>query len=1012
MNLPNFLARTFFIALTLNAPFAAADVAIEFPLARSVMQTNERLPLAVVRSSESALASGSLSAELTDTTGSRMSFSFPVGAVDGPSARTTEHFVLDGRLVRPGKYDLKVTVDGVSATSPLEVYSHVRPSTYRLINWGSPEGAENQRMQGKLGYNLMYDKPVDLTEYIRAGVDVIPVNVMSGAHQMDLRGECDWSDPYVTRGGTRRVSRAALQYRTFPNFIGINFYDEPGLTWRVDPATGKRTPHGIPWQVRSYENSWGEAAPDSLQVDPAKAEDVQAWMKWAGWKLGFMDAAWREAAYGVSQVRSDLISNTQSQYGWSGFTDGYYFNVTRSLPVASGHGGYDNAVIGYFNPSYFLEMSRARDRVRPNWYLPTWYRSITDDLMRVENYLSFSVGIQGIMTPPWIEPTGPTPSGRAAIIETNKVMGRLGTIFDTMPATPRPVAMLYSLSNVLHEQVQDRDIAYVHETRHGRSLAFGYLAGLLSRLPTDTVVEEDILDGTLSDRYRFLLLTSIDFLDPEVVAVLETFIEQGGVVMKTADSKVQIRGAVELGVTPEFPDQKVIDQLQKEILAAPKRDWSRLKPYANVNKAIDGAKPLAEALRNELARHKAEPIFESDQPEVVGQRHVGGEIEYLFAINTTSDRKEGAPMGCVPVTAKLSLPDDGKSVYDAMTGGLVKELGKRATGEFPFGSGEMRVFARTPRPIGGIRVGQPETSSDFTRKDSPITLNIAATLMDDKGGLLAGSAPLRVEISDPQGVVTHDLFRATTQGLLKLALPLAANDPAGTWTVKITELLKNTSGSATFSYAPSSRNGHVLGRVRRAILLDGEEANLFRFGRTHREVTIIPGKGDYVAATKRLVEILAPWGIRATVMDVEQASRPRSLTEDEAKTWIGLNHASSGTIKPGADNSPVQSGFALPGAAILLGTPEDHPMIGTLLTERFLPFSPKEGLFPGRGRGTVAWQRDAIGAGQESVTLIAYDAAGMNEAVGSFYEAVAGIQALVEYGLPSQVKILPAQVGN
>ena len=25
-------------------------------------------------------------------------------------------------------------------------------------------------------------------------------------------------------------------------------------------------------------------------------------------------------------------------YGWSAFTDGYYFNVVRSLPITSGHG--------------------------------------------------------------------------------------------------------------------------------------------------------------------------------------------------------------------------------------------------------------------------------------------------------------------------------------------------------------------------------------------------------------------------------------------------------------------------------------------------------------------------------------------------------------------------------------------------------------------------------------------------------------------------------------------------
>ena len=102
-----------------------------------------------------------------------------------------------------------------------------------------------------------------------------------------------------------------------------------------------------------------------------------------------MDAAWKEAQFGVSQVRPDFLSLTQSQYGWSAFTDGYYFNVVRSLPVTSGHGGYHDFGPGYFNPSYFLEMARARDLGKPCWYLPTWYGNTTTDQFRLEQYLSF-----------------------------------------------------------------------------------------------------------------------------------------------------------------------------------------------------------------------------------------------------------------------------------------------------------------------------------------------------------------------------------------------------------------------------------------------------------------------------------------------------------------------------------------------------------------------------------------------------------------------------------------------
>ncbi len=79
---------------------------------------------------------------------------------------------------------------------------------------------------------------------------------MGGAHQMDMRSECDWSDPYVTRGGTRRVARRAFVDRTRPNVLGVHFYDEPGLTWTKSPVNGEFTPHTVPSQLRSYRSAF------------------------------------------------------------------------------------------------------------------------------------------------------------------------------------------------------------------------------------------------------------------------------------------------------------------------------------------------------------------------------------------------------------------------------------------------------------------------------------------------------------------------------------------------------------------------------------------------------------------------------------------------------------------------------------------------------------------------------------------------------------------------------------
>ena len=49
--------------------------------------------------------------------------------------------------------------------------------------------------------------------------------------------------------------------------------------------------------------------------------------------------------------------------------------------------------------------------------------------------------------------------------------------------------------------------------------------------------------------------------------------------------------------------------------------------------------------------------------------------------------------------------------------------------------------------------------------------------------------------------------------------------------------------------------------------------------------------------------------------------KPRSLTEDEAPTWVGLQLTGKGSIKPGDANPPILVGFAVDGPVILLEQP-------------------------------------------------------------------------------------------
>jgi len=699
------MRKAFFLLLVLSALqiFAVPQVQLLLPLGRTAYQTNELIDLSVVRSDNAALSAGMLQLLLTSDDGSKLTFSFPVSAVKlaGNDARITEHLHLNGWLLRPGKYQVNVAVDGTTLAKPaiIEIYNHIRKSTFKIIDWGSgARGADITKIgEDSMGFNLLYSSAGG-DDSIRGGMDYMGCCVMSGGHQMDLRAECDWSDPYVLQGAKARAVRTALQFRTTPNAIGVHFYDEPGLTWL------NGSPHDLPPQIRSYKGAFGIDPQRSTGVKADDPASIDKWKQFGLWKLGFMDAAWKDAQSGVSAVSPNLMSVTQSQYGYMAFTDGYYFNVARSLPVTSGHGGYDEWG-GYLNPYLCLEAARARDLSKPDWYLPDW-DNIPSERFRLEQYTCFMLGLQGLAKPPSIAIQNPASSPTSdGVVESNKTELRLGTIFNTMPAPRTQVAELYSISHLLDAQTKNiTTVLYSHQDPHGIALNDVMNAGILDQQRIGVITDEDIIDGTAAQYHKVIILPAINYLDPKVVKGLGDFIAGGGKVYLTGDCKVKIDGAINLGLPSAISDAELIKQLnaQGRPKEADPKNFTTGKAFLSVT-------PFAKVLKAQLLKDGIAPIIESSNPEIAAARAAYGDIEYIFAINVKYNEAEGAMNSIKATTSTISLPDDGRPLYDAMIGGPAQGFTKAAnklTADFRWGAGQMRAYARTARPIGGPPIGR------------------------------------------------------------------------------------------------------------------------------------------------------------------------------------------------------------------------------------------------------------------------------------------------------------------
>ena len=145
---------------------AAPSVQIVLPLGRTVYQTNEIIDIAAVRSDAAALGAGNLMLAVTGTVGSKLNFTFPSAAVplsttpaagQAADASATEHLHLNSWYLRPGHYTLQVSVDGATASQDIDIYSNIRKSTYKLVDWGTAKGNDElDEGEDGMGYNLFY----------------------------------------------------------------------------------------------------------------------------------------------------------------------------------------------------------------------------------------------------------------------------------------------------------------------------------------------------------------------------------------------------------------------------------------------------------------------------------------------------------------------------------------------------------------------------------------------------------------------------------------------------------------------------------------------------------------------------------------------------------------------------------------------------------------------------------------------------------------------------------------
>jgi hypothetical protein len=182
-----------------------------------------------------------------------------------------------------------------------------------------------------------------------------------------------------------------------------------------------------------------------------------------------------------------------------------------------------------------------------------------------------------------------------------------------------------------------------------------------------------------------------------------------------------------------------------------------------------------------------------------------GELTYVFAVNdrrTTGPylgRYEGVLEQGVPIRADLQFREMPGATYDVLERRrLIAEPareGKGCTISTSIEGGWGKLLAACPAALGPAQVSVP----DRIQGAQPATVRVQARYASGRN--VNAVVPLRFDLLSPDGELNdHSRFTATAEdGSWETQVPIADNEPAGTWTVRATELIGGHAQTAHFA---------------------------------------------------------------------------------------------------------------------------------------------------------------------------------------------------------------------
>jgi len=950
------------VAVAVAGPAAAAGVSITGESGRSVFQRGETLDVAVRLD---APAAGPIEFRLEER--GRLT---RIGAEQVPmpaDGALDLTYRIDTSAFRPGDYRLVVSLaDNQQAALPFTVVSDVRTTDFTIIHMGMPGwvmpgitiGAASERyhfntMNANLADTWRRGGSLSLSpgernaeDLLRHGVYFMKYPTVFGwglAHR-PIRGGASWWDPAVIEASAQLMQYHMQAVRRFPNCIGLNPIDEPGVDWinehlaaAFEKQTGMKAPQKddredlgryVAYQVfrnHTLARFHDRMKPYMLEVAPNAKLSCQT----------FAGILTRAGLYPGGNTFLDIQeTHTYDHWPTSNNWIAFALNLRRANRAA-----FWNRPLWTFTGCY---------GIMPDQWTAAWSLGMSEKL---DGHGYFLGAGELPESQPWAE------YSLAEMVRINRICEKYGDFFLALEKPVEPLALWYSLA-----QCAAADPAEMYE----QEVVGAFFALKRCHFPVTIVTDEDLRAGLLKE-HKVLMLVGIDYVPDDLREAVERFAAGGGKLVadrttSAFENVVRIdtdfRGFAENTIKLE----KAWREKRYEESMRLRRDmFAEESIFRDLPKVKEALLPLVER-----------PVWAGSHDTFLAVQNRGN-ARYVFVANEASvyrhpnvDERWITMQESVPATDTITMPfAKGRAVYDLWTG---EQLNLDADGAVtlrlqPAG---LRVLCVYPRPV-----AEPRLRVVHVREGWPGKLAITAE--PPAGG--TGVVPAELELVDAAGSTVQRRYVA-----LNLDRPnsweydLAVNDSFGTWQVRLRNLLTGKTSVVRARVSRPQPNGkpEVVRRLPKAISFDDHAyAELIK----RKPLYVVPGTGcEAVAAdlARRLgAEVRTPDAIRAkdTYPDLLDPEKNKGVWM--MPRWEPLSYTT------GAD-------------LVLVGSPDNNILVKDINQSGMAP----RVLHPsslGKGEGMVQHIWSPFDTDKDAAVVAAYDDAGLKAAAERFL-VVAGLK--------------------